>query len=53
MLQARAFDAKRRVLQRVYAKNALDRWQNQTYCPQNDKLCSQSVRLAQTMFLGS
>jgi perosamine synthetase len=38
---------------RVYAKEVLNRWQQQTYCPQNDKLCSQSVWLAQTMLLGT
>jgi dTDP-4-amino-4,6-dideoxygalactose transaminase len=39
--------------QRLYSKEALDRWQKHTKCPQNDKLCSQSVWLSQTMLLGS
>ena len=45
--------AANRHYQRLYSKETLDRWQKQTYCPQNNKLCSQSVWLAQTMLLGS
>ena len=39
--------------QRLYSKETLARWQKQAICPQNDKLCSQSVWLSQTMLLGS
>ncbi|HVM49082.1 MAG TPA: DegT/DnrJ/EryC1/StrS family aminotransferase [Candidatus Acidoferrum sp.] len=39
--------------QKLYGKEALDRWHKQAHCPQNDKLCAQSVWLAQTMLLGS
>jgi len=38
--------------QRLYSKEAWDRWEQHLACPQNDKLCSQSVWLAQTMLLG-
>ena len=39
--------------QRLYSKETLDRWQKQTHCPKNDKLCSQAVWLSQTMLLGT
>jgi dTDP-4-amino-4,6-dideoxygalactose transaminase len=42
--------ADNRHYQRLYPKETLARWQ-QTRCPQNDKLCAQSVWLAQTMLL--
>lgn len=38
---------------RLYSKETLDRWEQQARCPQNSKLCSQSVWLYQTMLLGS
>ena len=37
--------------QRLYSKETLDRWEKQTHCPQNEKLCSEALWLGQTMLL--
>ena len=37
--------------QRLYSKADLDRWEQHTHCPQNEKLCGEALWLYQTMLL--
>jgi perosamine synthetase len=37
--------------QRLYSKADLDRWEQHTHCPQNDKLCAEALWFYQTMLL--
>jgi len=37
---------------RVYGKDALDQWMERNQCPENDKLCEESVWFMQNMLLG-
>jgi dTDP-4-amino-4,6-dideoxygalactose transaminase len=39
--------------QRLYSKDAQERWQAQCQCPVNEKLCSQAVWFTQNVLLGS
>jgi hypothetical protein len=45
VLQSRAF-------QKIYPKAELDRWEERTRCPVNDRLCGEAVWFTQNMFLG-
>ena len=38
--------------QRLYSKETLDRWESQTHCPQNERLCTEALWFGQTMLLG-
>lgn len=38
---------------RVYGKSAIDAWTERNRCPENDKLCDESVFLSQSLLLGS
>lgn len=38
--------------QRLYSKEALERWESHTHCPQNDKLCAEGVWLTHSYLLG-
>ena len=37
--------------QQLYSKETLDRWEQQTHCPQNEKLCAEALWFGQTMLL--
>ena len=37
---------------RVYGKEAVEQWRERNACPENDKLCEESVWFGQNMFLG-
>jgi dTDP-4-amino-4,6-dideoxygalactose transaminase len=37
----------------IYSKPRLDKWRDETMCPENDRLCDQGVWIVQTMLLGS
>ena len=37
--------------QQLYSKETLDRWEKQTHCPQNEKLCAEALWFGQTMLL--
>jgi perosamine synthetase len=41
-----------RGFQAIYPKARLDRWREQSRCPENDKLCAEAVWMGQTMLLG-
>jgi len=41
-----------RTYQKIFAKAEIDRWEERTQCPVNDRLCQEGVWMAQTMFLG-
>jgi perosamine synthetase len=41
-----------RGFQAIYSKAALDAWRERNRCPQNERLCSEAVWMAQTMLLG-
>ena len=36
----------------IYSKARLDKWRDETACPENDRLCDQGVWIVQTMLLG-
>lgn len=42
-----------RDFQRMYTKKQLDHCREQNSCPANDKLCEETVRLSQTLLLGT
>ncbi|MCE5266895.1 MAG: DegT/DnrJ/EryC1/StrS family aminotransferase [Planctomycetaceae bacterium] len=44
-LQSRGF-------KKIYSQAELDRWEERTRCPANDRLCDEAVWLTQNMFLG-
>ena len=37
--------------QRLYSKETLDRWEKNTHCPHNDKLCAEALWFGQTLLL--
>ena len=38
--------------QKIYSKAEIDRWEERTHCPANDKLCEEAVWFTQNMLLG-
>jgi perosamine synthetase len=43
---------KTRAYQKIYPTEVLKNWEERNRCPVNDKLCTEAVWLAQTMFIG-
>jgi dTDP-4-amino-4,6-dideoxygalactose transaminase len=41
-----------RAYQKIYSKAEIDRWEERTQCPLNERLCQEGVWMAQAMFLG-
>jgi dTDP-4-amino-4,6-dideoxygalactose transaminase len=42
-----------REFQSIYSKERLDRWHESNHCPENDRLCEQTLWLPHYMLLGS